>query len=111
MRLSREVTALYHGQENALLAEERFKSLFQKHEMPGDLAEFILDKSFIVEDKIDVVSLLVQLGFSGSKSEARRLINQGAVRINGVKVGEYLVQGLKTGDILQAGKLKFVRLI
>ncbi|HEX2947616.1 MAG TPA: tyrosine--tRNA ligase [Clostridia bacterium] len=111
MRLSREVTALYHGQEKALLAEERFKSLFQKHELPGDLAEFKLDKSLVVEDKVDVVSLLVQLSFSGSKSEARRLIDQGAVRINGVKVGEYLVRGLKTGDILQAGKLKFTRLI
>jgi tyrosyl-tRNA synthetase len=110
MRLSREVTSLYHGRENALLAEERFKALFQKHELPDDLPEFTLDKALIVEDKVDVVSLLVQLGFSGSKSEARRLIDQGAVRINGVKVGEYLVQGLKTGDILQAGKLKFVRL-
>lgn len=111
MRLSREVTALYHGVEKAGLAEERFKALFQKHEMPDNPMEFTLDGSLIVDGKTDVVSLLVQLGFASSKSEARRLVSQGAVRINGEKAADIYVPAMKPGDIIQAGKLKYARLI
>ena len=111
MRLSREVTALYHGKDKAELAEERFRTLFQKHELPDDLMEFTLDQSLVVEGKTDIVGLLVQLGFAGSKSEARRLIGQGAVRINGEKLVEFFVPEMKPGDIVQAGKLKYAKLI
>jgi tyrosyl-tRNA synthetase len=111
MRLSREVTALYHGGEKAGFAEERFKALFQKHELPDDIMEFTLDSSLIVDGKTDIVSLLVQLGFAASKSEARRLVVQGAVRINGEKAADIFVPAMNTGDILQAGKLKYAKLI
>ncbi len=111
MRLSREVTALYHGKEKARLAEERFKALFQKHELPDNPLEFTLDGSLIVDGKTDIVSLLVQLGFASSKSEARRLVSQGAVRINGEKAADFFVPAMKTGDIIQAGKLKYAKLI
>lgn len=111
MRLSREVTALYHGSEKANLAEERFRALFQKHELPEDIMEFSLDELLFVDGRTDIAGLLVRLGFAGSRSEARRLVDQGAVRINGEKVGGYSVPGLKPGDIVQAGKLKFARLV
>lgn len=111
MRLSREVTALYHGSEKANLAEERFRALFQKHELPEDIMEFSLDELLFVDGRTDIAGLLVRLGFAGSRSEARRLVDQGAVRINGEKVGGYSVPGLKPGDIVQAGKLKFARLM
>jgi tyrosyl-tRNA synthetase len=111
MRLSREVTALYHGGEKAGFAEERFKALFQKHELPDDIMEFTLDSSLIVDGKTDIVCLLVQLGFAASKSEARRLVVQGAVRINGEKAADIFVPAMNTGDIIQAGKLKYAKLI
>lgn len=111
MRLSREVTTLYHSKEKAGLAEERFRALFQKHELPDDLMEFTLDKSLVVEGKIDVVSLLVKLGYAQSKSEARRLIAQGAVRVNGNKLADYFISEMKPGDIVQAGKLKYAKLV
>jgi tyrosyl-tRNA synthetase len=111
MKLSREVTALYHGEEKAYLAEERFRALFQKHELPDGLMEFTLDGSLIVDGKTDIVSLLVQLGFAASKSEARRLVSQGAVRINGEKAADLFAPAMKAGDIIQAGKLKFAKLM
>lgn len=111
MRLSREVTELYHGWEKALLAEERFRALFQKRELPENLMEFSLEAAPTVEGGTDIASLLVQMGFAGSRSEARRLVDQGAVRINGEKTDRYSVPGLKPGDILQAGRLRFARLV
>jgi tyrosyl-tRNA synthetase len=57
------------------------------------------------------VKLLAFLGFSESRSDARRLIQQGAIKINGVRQTGTSLSGLKTGDVLQSGKLKFAKLI
>ncbi len=53
----------------------------------------------------------VRLRFCSSKSKARRLISQGAVRINGRKLTDMYAVGLDNGDIIQAGKLKFARIL
>jgi tyrosyl-tRNA synthetase len=111
MRLAREITALYHGTAGAGKAEEHFRTVFQKREMPDHLAEFILTEEMMDGTQVDLVKLLLSLGFTESKSEARRLIIQGAVKLNGVKQLETRASGLKNGDIIQAGKLKFARLV
>ncbi len=111
MKLGREITGLYHGTEAAMQAEEGFVSVFRKKGVPDDIKEFKLPKEMYENGNIDMPELLVQLGFSASKSEARRLVAQGAVRINGVKLEDCMVSGIKDGDVLQAGKLKFAKLI
>ncbi len=111
MRLAREITGLYHGAAAANQAEEGFVSVFQKKGVPDDIMEFMLPKEIHEGGNVDISSLLVEVGFCPSKSEARRLVSQGAVRINGVKLEDCTVTGIKNGDILQAGKLRFVRLI
>lgn len=111
MRLAHEITALYHGEIAAGQAEEHFKTVFQKHGLPQNILEFTVTNEIKEEGAVDVAILLVKLGFSGSKSEARRLISQGAVKINGIKLPDSKITALQNGDILQAGKLKYVRLV
>lgn len=109
MRLAREITALYHGLEAAALAEEHFKIVFQRREMPESIAGYEIPLSMIDSDGVDAVKLLVSVGFVSSNSEARRLISQGAVKVNGSKISEFKIAGLCDGDVVQAGKLKFIR--
>ncbi len=110
MRLAGEITALYHGNEAAVSAEEHFRLVFQKREMPEDITEYEIPYSMLEGDGVDAVRLLVELGFSLSNSEARRLISQGALRINGSKADTFKIVGLCDGDVIQAGKLKFVKI-
>lgn len=110
MRLAGEITALYHGNEAAVSAEEHFRLVFQKREMPEDITEYEIPYSMLEGDGVDAVRLLVELGFSSSNSEARRLISQGALRINGSKADTFKIVGLCDGDVIQAGKLKFVKI-
>lgn len=82
----------------------------KRREMPEDIAEYEIPCSMLEGDGVDAVGLLVQLGFSSSNSEARRLITQGALRVNGKKIDTFRIIGLCDGDVIQAGKLKFVKI-
>jgi tyrosyl-tRNA synthetase len=104
MRLAREIVTLYHGEKAALEAEEHFKTVFQKGLVPEDIKELE-----ITED-MDLIKIIVSAGFAPSTSEARRLIQQGAVKINGEKIIDFKVS-LKDNDVVQVGKKNFVRLI
>jgi len=109
-RLAREIVALYYGEEAARLAEEEFNRIFRQKELPLEIPEFSLPS----QDKIWVAKLLVEVGFASSNSEARRLVEQGAVKLNG-RLLEDASQDLSheelQGAVLQAGKRKFVRLV
>jgi len=111
MKLAFEITGLYHGNEAAVRAEENFVSVFQRKGIPGDITEYRLDSELITVGGVDMAELLVRMGFSASKSEAMRLITQGAVRINGEKLTGLTAAALDNGDIIQAGKLKFARIL
>jgi len=111
MKLALEITKLYHGDWEAVRAEQNFVSVFQKKGIPDDIMEYRLDDKLFSESSVDMADLLVKLGFCSSKSEARRLISQGAVRINGRKLTDMYAVGLDNGDIIQAGKLKFARIL
>jgi tyrosyl-tRNA synthetase len=111
MKLALEITKLYHGDWEAVRAEQNFVSVFQKKGIPDDIMEYRLDDKLFSESSVDMADLLVKLGFCSSKSEARRLISQGAVRINGRKLTDMYARGLDNGDIIQAGKLKFARIL
>ena len=112
MKLAFEITKLYHGDGEAVRAEQNFVSVFQKKGIPDDITEYRLDDDKLFsESSVDMADLLVKLGFCSSKSEARRLISQGAVRKNGRKLTDMYAVGLDNGDIIQAGKLKFARIL
>lgn len=109
MRLAREITKLYHGQKLADLAEENFRTVFQKRDIPENIEEYDIPSSLHDSNGVNVIKLLVSAGFSSSNSEARRLILQGAVKVNDSKIDTFKIAGLSDGDVVQAGKLKFMR--
>ena len=85
MRLAREITALYHSQEAAQKAEKQFKAVFQKGGMPDEIPTFDVPQDIISQEGVDMTRLIVEAGLAPSTSQARRLIGQGAVRVNGEK--------------------------
>jgi tyrosyl-tRNA synthetase len=105
MRLARAIVALYHGEAAALAAEEGFKKVFQKGEMPAEMA------SFNFTAPISLVDLMLKAELAGSKSEARRLIEQNGVRINSETVSDIACQINQAGQyVVQVGKRKFARI-
>ena len=107
MRLARELVALYHGGRASEKAEENFKQVFQKGQMPSEM------EAFKFESPAALVSIMVNARLAPSKSEARRLIKQGGVKIDGETVGSIDRELQKNKDekehIIQVGKRKFAR--
>lgn len=111
MRLAREITALYHGSENARLAEQQFRAVFQRRELPEDISGFWVPEVLKEADGIELSRLLHAADLCSSTSEARRLIQQGAVKINGIRILALKLTDLKNGDVIQAGKRRFIRIL
>ena len=108
MILAHEITELYMGKEAADEAEERFKLVYQKNQIPDDAPtlDIILDGN----DKVGelLISELVSTGLFKSKSEIRRLFLQGGVQLNGEKVQDIsTISSLNTGDSIKVGKNKY----
>lgn len=106
MKLAHTLVSMYHGVEAAEQAERHFVTVFQERAVPKDLAEV----EWAGEGDIQIVKLLSELGLTGSKSEARRMIQAGAVRINGEQVENIeTIVTIQSGVIIQVGKRKIVR--
>jgi tyrosyl-tRNA synthetase len=107
MQLGKVIVEMYHNSRAAQLAEENFKTVFQRGAIPTDIP--IVE--WKGEHEVSVVDLLVQLNMQSSKSEARRMIQNGGIRINGVKVQDVnLGVALKGQLTLQVGKRKFLKI-
>lgn len=105
MRLAREVVGYIHSPEAAARAEEEFVRVFQRRELPSDMPEFT-----VPPEGLNIVDLMVQAGTAASKSEARRLIQQGGVRLGDTTV-DSVDQIVQPRDaVLQVGKRRFVQL-
>jgi tyrosyl-tRNA synthetase len=105
--LARAVTALYWGEEAAKEAERAFDQVFKLGGIPDEIESFALPE----EDPVPLPALIREaLGLSGA--EARRLLTQGAVKLDGevVQAQELERSGL-VGRVLQVGKRRFVRLV
>ena len=111
MRLAREIVAQYHGQEEAFSAEEEFKRIFQQRELPDEIPTLQLDAELLENGRVWLPKLLVSSGMAGSTSEARRLIQQGGVKLDGEKTGDPNLQiEPVSGMLIQVGKRKFIRI-
>jgi tyrosyl-tRNA synthetase len=110
MLLARSTVALYHGQEEAKLAEESFVRQFQQHQLPAEIEEYPVNAG------IPISNLLVQIGLVKSTSEARRVIEQGGVKLH-KNPGETetlkdplgILEIPSEGLIIQVGKRKFAK--
>ena len=105
MNLAREIVTLYHGEESAKEAEERFKSVFKKGQIPEDIQTIQ-----IKEDGFDLIEVLVSNEIVKSKSEVRRLASQGGVKVNGEKVEDLSTIVKESELVVQIGKKKFVKI-
>ncbi|MBI2552078.1 tyrosine--tRNA ligase [Candidatus Uhrbacteria bacterium] len=106
MRLAREIVALYHGAKAAQRAEDQFVRTFQKHEIPSEISEIR-----IKDQVLNIVELLVKAKLAESKGDARRVVEQGGVQVDGkvVKDPNAEIKLGKQGVLLQKGKRHFVR--
>jgi tyrosyl-tRNA synthetase len=107
LALARFIAARSHGEEAARRAEEHFTRVVRERQAPEDVPEATLPTG----DPIHLPALLVELLGIPSTSEARRLIGQGGVRLDGEVVDELdIPRGRLEGALLQAGKRRFLRL-
>jgi tyrosyl-tRNA synthetase len=107
--LARKLVAIYHSEEAAQEAEREFDNIFVKKGLPDEVPEFVLDSTI---NEIDILELIVMVGFAPSKSEARRLVTQGGVTIDGEKISDFKSQiKPSSSQILKVGKRNFIKLI
>jgi tyrosyl-tRNA synthetase len=110
-KMARAVVSLYDGEGAAREAEKAFDRRFKDNEAPAEIAEATLPRGAVDGGLVYLPRVLAELGLAESRSEARRLIKQGGVRINGQPVtDEEHPQEDLAGAILQVGKRRFVRL-
>jgi tyrosyl-tRNA synthetase len=99
--LARQLVKRLHGEEAAARAERHFVSQFVKKETPDDIPEHV------VTGPTDIASVLVDAEIATSRGDAKRLVEQGGVRVNGEKIG--LDAAPKPGDVVSARR-RFIRL-
>ena len=106
-QLARMVVEIYHDKDEAVKAEESFDKLFIKKDIPDEMPECS------ITSPTKVIDLITDNALAGSKGDAKRLIKQGAVSIDGNKVSDmnFEVSKSDSPQILKAGKRKFLKII
>lgn len=108
MLLGRTIVRMYHGIGASERAQEQFISVFQKGSMPDEIPELQWNGS----EEVNILELLVNVNFLPSKSEARKMIKNKGVKIDGAKVEDpNLIVRVQEGMTLQVGKRKFIKLL
>jgi tyrosyl-tRNA synthetase len=114
LRLAKAIVADFHGWDVANDQEARFDFVHRQSGLPDDIPATLLPMSLWSKGSIHVPKVLVALGLASSNSEARRLIDQGAVRVNGTAVPTYDV-GMTSEDLIdsvwQVGKHRMTRVV
>ena len=104
MALAREIVEIYYGAHTVAAAEKHFKTVFQKGALPEDMEQVA------VQGEPLLVDFLAEHGFVKSKSEARRMIQQSGVKLDGQVVSDINTRlGFTDEAVVQVGKRKFVR--
>ncbi len=105
--LARSIIELYHSEQAARDAEAAFDHVFRKGRIPEDIPVLALPD----EDPVSIPHVVHAAGLSSSVGEARRLLAQGAIKLDGSKlVDEQVARATLAGEVLQVGKRRFVRL-
>ena len=104
MRLSKEIVSIYHSESAADLAQQNFKRIFQQHDLPDEIEEYLLQPNQTLLD------ILMDGKLVASKSEARRLLSQNGVRFEGKTITDPNTSFTSPG-VLQVGKRRYLRVI
>lgn len=104
IQLASEITKIYHGEQVAREAQENFEKLFSKKEIPDDVP------TLVIEGETNALDVIIKSGVTESKSEARRLIEQGGLHINDIQEKDPKAElDLTDGDVIRIGKRHFFR--
>jgi tyrosyl-tRNA synthetase len=105
--LGRRIVTIHHGAEAAERAEGAFDRLFRTHEVPDDVAVYAVTES----GEVSLPGVLADAGLVASRSDGRRMIKQGAVKIDGERTeAEFIEASSLDGVVIQVGKRRFVRI-
>ncbi len=111
MKLAFTLVRMYHGEEAAIGAENHFKTVFQKGALPEDIPAMEVDQAQLTDGKAWIVKLISELGLVPSNGEGRRMVKQGAVKIDGIKVEDADAEvEVKQDMVIQVGKRKFAKI-
>jgi len=109
--LSKEIVSIYHGSDRANQALEDFERAFAKKESPEDAQILTLTNDDLKDEKIWIISLLLKTGVSHSKSELRRLVEQGGVYLDNMRIADPNSDiQIKDDQFLRVGKKHFFRI-
>jgi tyrosyl-tRNA synthetase len=112
--LAKEIIRNFHGAEAADAAEQEFFRIHGGGQggLPDDIPDHVLSADLIRDGQVSAADLVVDCGFAASKGEARRLIKEKGVRVDGVALEDPMGSvAVRSGQIVQRGKRKFVRLV
>ncbi len=104
MQLAFGITTVFYGEEAAGIAQDQFVNTFQKGNVPDDMPEYQLKAGE------NLIEIMVSQKMASSRGDARRLIEQQGVKLDGEAVGDANIE-LKPGQILQVGKRRYLRLL
>ncbi|MEW9699647.1 tyrosine--tRNA ligase [Paenibacillus sp. SI8] len=111
MKLASAYVRMYHGEQSAGEAEQHFVTVFQKRALPDEIEAAELHRDVLEDGHISIIKLLVSLQLQASNGEARRSVEQGAVKLNKQKITDiHTLITPQEGDIVQVGKRKFVQI-
>lgn len=111
MNLAQNYVRMFHNEEAGVAAKNHFVTVFQQRALPDDIQEVVIEESQLENGQIGLIKLVMTLGFATSTSEARRSIQQGALKINEQKHDDVNASvELNDGDIVQVGKRKFAKI-
>ena len=104
-RLAREIVEIYHTKQKAFKAEEDFDNLFIKKDIPDNIPEITL------EEDSKLLDIMLNHAMVTSKGEGKRMIKQGGVKLNDVKISDINTNVSKgSKSILKVGKRKFLKI-
>ena len=105
-RLAREITGQFHDANAAMKAEEHFQRVVQRREAPEDEQQYL---SVVMPGDSTTSDVLVQAGVAKSQSEAKRLINQGGIEIDGTRINRN--EKIGVGHTLKAGRRQYIKTV
>ncbi len=111
MQLAHRLVTMYHGEVEARDAESHFITVFQQRALPEEIESYEIPSDELENGAIRLVKLLVLSGLQTSGAEARRTIQGGGVKVNEEKISDPNISiRVHSGDVIQVGKRKFIRL-
>jgi len=113
-KLAKIIIENLYSRKDAEEAEENFDLIFKKKKAPENVSEFTIDSSKIKRNKVFLIEILVDSGLAGSKSEARRLIAQGGIKVGDIKVDDPNMEfdlNYINNRVIQRGKRHFRKIV